>query len=75
MEAETDGRFRSRVPADYPEALGYIHQFGLPVELEAAFVLGGWRKTATNEQELEKFMEAGQSLSPVGEVRLLWKIA
>jgi carbamoylphosphate synthase large subunit len=72
MGAE-DKWVRSRVPLNVSEALSYARDFGYPVKLAAAFVLGGWRQTANNEEELGRLFREGQNLSPVGEVTLYWK--
>ncbi|OHA92162.1 MAG: hypothetical protein A3J09_01575 [Candidatus Zambryskibacteria bacterium RIFCSPLOWO2_02_FULL_51_21] len=65
---------RSRVSLNAAEALSYARDFGYPVELAAAFVLGGWRRTASTEEELRKLFEEGENLSPIGEVTLFWRL-
>ena len=71
----TEGqRFMTKVPIDFDEAMGHVRRFGFPVELAAAFVLGGWRRTAANEDELKSLLKEGQDISPVGEVTLRWPV-
>jgi hypothetical protein len=68
-------RSRSRVPDTGDQAVVYVREFGLPVEVVGAFVLNGWKKVATTEEELRHLVAEGQRLSPVGEVTLYWTIS
>mgnify|MGYP001597424633 CR=1 FL=1 len=62
------------IPSNETEARECVRYFGLPVELQAAFVLGGWRRAANSEDELVGLFKEGQNLSPIAEVSLFWKL-
>ena len=74
MEIIIKGGGRMGVPSNEFEAVESVRYFGLPVELLASFVLGGWQKTANSEEELAHLFHEGRRLSPIGEVTLFWEL-
>lgn len=74
QEEKMEGRERSRVPRDAAEALAHVQKFGLPDRIEAAFVLGGWVRKPTNEDEVVQLVTDGKNASPVGEATMYWKL-
>ena len=58
----------------YEIGISHEQEITYPVTLNASYILGGWCRNATNQEEFRRFLKEGLYLSPVSEVKISWRV-